>query len=175
MKAGRQAFRESQWQDALSDYAAAEKIDQTGLASYWLGNIHLALGSYSDFVSAWDRAVAANHNLSIPVCHAHGITQCEIGRLGIGRDGVTYKIGSHTDLEAPLTSVKADASREHKFAGYADFTLLVNGKKYDFIFMPYGAACQVLAHIDCDAKGFAQQKAVADYVIQLVPKLAAAR
>jgi tetratricopeptide (TPR) repeat protein len=172
MRSGQQAFRSSAWDEALADFQAAAKEDRTGLAWLWTGNAQLAAGHYADFGSAWNEALKLNRPLALPVCLAHGISQCQVGTLEVGRATVRFLSAGRTIFESAPTGIVPQESIQHNVAGYADFKLEIAGKKYNLIFMPYGVECQVLAHVNCRGSGTAQQKAVGDYVEQALSKLA---
>jgi hypothetical protein len=172
MRSGQEAFRSSAWDQALTDFQAAAKEDRTGLAWLWTGNARLASGNFSDFGSAWDQALKLNRPLALPVCLAHGISQCQVGTLEVGKAAIRFLSDGRTIFESAPAGVVPQESVQHNVAGYADFKLQIGGKKYNLIFMPYGVECQVLAHVNCRGSGTAQQKAVGDYVEQAVSKLA---
>jgi hypothetical protein len=173
MSNGLEAFRSGEWQDALTDFQGAEKSDNTGLASLWVGNTYLAMGSFTEFGGAWDRALGFNHVIAVPVCHTRGIQQCETGTLEVGKTAVRFLIAGQSVFEGAPSSITPNGATQHNLAGYADFSLQVVGKKYDLIFVPYGVQCQVLAHVNCQGNGTQQQKAVGDYIEQTITKLSA--
>jgi tetratricopeptide (TPR) repeat protein len=175
MRSGQKAFKSSSWDEALADFQAATKQDRTGLAWLWTGNAQLAAGHYAEFGGAWDEALKLNHPVALPVCLAHGISQCQAGTLEVGKTTVRFVSEGKPIFESAPTGIVPQESVQHNVAGYADFKLQVAGKKYNLIFMPYGVECQVLAHVNCRGSGTAQQKAVGDYVEQAIAKLAALR
>ena len=175
MSSGLEAFRSGEWQDALTDFQGAEKSDNTGLASLWVGNTYLGMGSFTEFGGAWDRALGFNHVIAIPVCHTRGIQQCETGTLEVGKTAVRFLIAGQSIFDGAPSSITPTGATQHNLAGYADFSLQVAGKKYDLIFVPFGVQCQVLAHVNCQGNGTQQQKAVGDYIEQIIPKLSAAQ
>ncbi|HTT25258.1 MAG TPA: hypothetical protein VMG82_40465 [Candidatus Sulfotelmatobacter sp.] len=173
MQNGRRAFDISAWDEALTNFQTAAQQDPTGDAWLWIGKTQLAAGHYSDFTGAWDEVLRRNHPLALPVCLAHGISQCHVGVLEVGRRSVRFVAGETSIFESPPAGIEPLESSRHKMAGYADFKLQVVANKYDLIFIPYGVTCQILAHVNCPANGTAQQMAVGDYVERTVARLAA--
>jgi len=55
---------------------------------------------------------------------------------------------------------------------HVSFGLRVDGRNYNFDFLPFGVACQTQLFVQCPQQGIAQQLAVANYFSTTIPKLA---
>jgi hypothetical protein len=172
IRAGNEAVKSSDWQEALSRFQAAARFrPASGNPWVYIGTIQLALGKYDDLGPAWDKALMLGESVAIGVCHKQGGRSCERGLLSLRSKEIT--------LEQPGgQKVFAAAPSEVKFKGVmnnsyvAVFTLEVAGKTFKFQFVPSGVECRMQLLLACPSEGVAQQAAVAAYISQTIPKLA---
>jgi hypothetical protein len=174
---GLNAFTASDWQSAIGNFRGAIGKDSTkGDAWAWLGRAYLANGRIGEFAAAWDRAIGLGVPLILPVCHEKGFMggNCEQGDLTIGNKQIFFGQRGQANLfsvspsEVTPKGVMDDATQPASF-----FILRVTNKRYNFDFIPAGGGCQTQSvQVACSPEGVAQQIAVGQYVMQVIPKLA---
>jgi hypothetical protein len=176
-KGGLNAWQASNWEEAIGDFRAAVAKDPTkGDGWTWLGRAYLAAGRTNDFAAAWDKAVSLGFPLILGVCHEMGFMRgnCERDNLVIS----VKQISLGQERQPPLFSVspelvapKGVMNMPGQPASY--FRIGIDKKNYNLDFVPFGITCQTnLVQVQCPQDGVAQQIAVGNYVIQVIPKIA---
>lgn len=173
VRSGNHALGSSAWDQALADFQNAAKSRPTsGLPWFGVGNTYLAMKHYQDAAAAWDKALSLHFPLPFSACRERGIQQCELGELSVGPKSVSFRARGQTVLDAPLSQITVIGTNNHRYQGYISFGLVVEGKTYNFDFIPFGITVSLLAHIQCPPNGMEQQIKIGDYLSQTIPKLA---
>lgn len=172
MRSGRDAFKSSNWQQALNDFQRASEKIKEGVSWIWVGNTYLAMGRSAEASTAWDEVLKLKHTVPFHVCSTKGISTCQDGSLDVGPKTVTFFVAGQKIFDVPASQVTVTGTADHHNQGFVSFGLEIDGKKYNFNFFPFGAQFQGQVHVNTTRKGMAQQKAVGDYISQTIPKLA---
>lgn len=174
IRAGTAAFQYGNLAAAISAFESATRLQpRTGEAWVWLGRAYLRGGQNSQAWNSWDSALGTGGTISIGVCHQLAFRPCQTGDLELNSRSISFVAnGSQSIFNARASAVSAKGVFNNPVLANASFGLEVEGKKYNFNFLPLGIGCRVALLVQCPQQGVAQQLAVANYIQQVVPKLA---
>ena len=163
----------SAWNDAAAAFQVASTLDPK-LPDAWagLGNVYLATNRTQQAPAVWDKALNAGGTLVFRYCHQIGGGGCWKGDLTFGPEHVSFtdKRGKNEFDVAPSGVTSAELAERHIY--HADeLKLVVNGKNFNFYFVPFGIVCKTEDAVNCSPEGIEQQRAVSQYISQAIPRL----
>lgn len=171
---GLNAYKSSDWQGAVTGFqsAASQRPDARD-PWIWLGRAYLRNRQNKQASDAWDKALSLGADLTIGVCHERTMQPCERGDLSLSVKSVSFLAsGSLAVFAAAPSDVIPKGVFNNVRAHHVSFGLEAEGRKYSFDFLPLGVTCQIQLLVQCPDSGTAQQVAVANYVVEVLPKLA---
>ena len=172
---GSTALGAGQWDQSLANFQKASNWDPTKPEAWeGMGDVYLALGQYSQAVTMWDKALGLGGTLTFLVWHYAG-SGYEKGTFRLSANEVSFfKRGQQKAFAAApaeVSSVRSHRGSQRATADAWAFGMKVGGRSYWFSSVPLGMECET--PIQCgDPAGYAQEEAVANYVLQTMGKLA---
>src|ERR1035437_1392864 len=171
-----ESLKSSAWQKAIAEAKLALSFNPaSGIPWAAIGSAYLGSGQSDQLASAWDKVLQTGQTLSVVVCHKLGgavMRRCEQGTLSLNASQVSFSASAgQTLFTAPPARVKVRGVMNNSVV--AVFTWQVDGKNFEMQFVPLGVECSAQGLLSCGPAGVAQQAAVATYLSQTIPKLAA--
>lgn len=168
---GSLALRTSNWSNAFNYLHAAANFDPTKPGAWGgLGSVDLVLGRTADMASAWNNDIRLGGFVEFGVWHQLGLG-CENGRFRITSTQISFVDRRGVRVFAvPPSQVRVIGV--YTFQNQSYFRLRVGRRNYNFNFIPFGVACQVLMVVQCPPRGIEQERTVANYVTQAIRMLA---
>jgi tetratricopeptide (TPR) repeat protein len=174
LKAGITAFQAGQWDQALAYFQKAASL-QPGNPVIW-GNIaavFIGTGQYQLATEAADKALSVGGPLTIVACHERALQPCEPGILSLGPKEISFTNANGQRLfAAPPGQVAAKGAFNAPGQWHAYFRVQVGGKNYNFDPNTVGVSCQLGYYFQCPEQGIEQQWMIANYVTQVIQRLA---
>jgi len=164
------AIRSSDWQRAIANFEAAAN-QRPNSPDPWnaLGLVYLGMGRHEEAPAMLDKGLSLGR-VSLNVCHELTF-RCQEGTFSLGSDEISFTRNSRKEFAVPPS--KVTPVRVVEFRKAVGFRLSVEGKNYNFDFLPLGVTCDNSGiRPQCPEQGGAQQLAVANYVLATLPKLA---
>lgn len=150
---------------------AAQQNPTDALPWINIGRAYVGLNRTQDAVAAWDKALSLHSGIGFPACRERGIQVCERGNLDISADTVSFVIDRQPVFQSPIAQVSVLGAVVHKFQGRANFSIEVQGKKFNLDFIPPGEGCTISAHVNCLRDALDRQSAIGDYVAAAIMRL----
>lgn len=173
--AGREAFQSSDFRRSAADFqAAANQKPTTGEAWALLATADLAAGRSDEALLMADKAISLRYPFSVNVCHERTMLPCERGTLTLTTQTASFiRAGNRVVFRVPISKISAEGVRRYPGTSHISFGMNVEGKNYNFDFIPVGISCQLQLYVQCPLAGVTQQSVVSNYVVRTIPKLAA--
>jgi hypothetical protein len=168
---GSAALKKSNWWGAHNYFQTATQFEP-GTPGAWggLGTADLMLNQVPEMTSAWDNTLRLGGYVEFAVWHELGL-HCENGMFRITASEVSF-LNEKGEKRFAVPPAQIRMGRGLTIQAHSYFRLRVDRKNYNFDFVPFGVACQVLMVVQCPPQGVRQEQIVANYVSQAIPKLA---
>jgi tetratricopeptide (TPR) repeat protein len=164
------AIRSSDWQRAIANFEAAAN-QRPNSPDPWnaLGLVYLGMGRQEEAPAMLDKGLSLGR-VSLNVCHEVSFS-CQQGTMFLGSEEISFTRNGRKEFAVPASKVTPVGVVGFRAAH--GFRLRVEGKNYNFDFLPLGVTCDNSGIMpQCPEQGAAQQLAVANYVLATLPKLA---
>jgi hypothetical protein len=174
VQAGALAIQSAQWDQALASLQKASSLDPTKAVPWgYIGAVYLATGQYDQVPAAGNKNLSLGGPLNLRVCHLKAFQPCEQGKFVLGLKEISFvgPNGQKLFAVAPSQIVVKGVVNDPALA-HAYFSIQAEGKNYRFDYIPVGVTCNILGLVQCPQPGIDQQLAVANYVVQTIPRLA---
>jgi len=174
MTAAMNEYRDADWPKAIADFqSATDQRPSSGGPWFWLGQLYFHNEQNAEASRAWDKALSLGTTIGIGVCHELAFRPCQSGNLYLSSASVSFAVNnSESVFSVPPSDVTFNGVFNNSRMGHVSFGLEVAHRRYNFDFFPLGVSCQVQLFVDCPQSGVAQQLAVANYVSEVIAKLA---
>jgi hypothetical protein len=172
LSAGKNALASSDWRTAAADFEAAAKLNPTISEPWeWLGGIHLRNGQGQELSRAWNKAMALGGTITTQACFERTPQSCERGVLSLSVSSVSFVANAKTIFAARPSEITPGRVLNHDPV-YIAYSLQVAGQQYIFDFIPPGVNCTFKPTLRCPPEGIAGQLILAQYVSEILPRLA---
>ncbi len=178
MQAAMNAYRAKNWSSATADFqAAANQRPTSGEPYIWLGRILFMDNQphqQSDLTNVWDKALSLGAQIMIGACHELTLRPCERGDLALSTKSVAFLAnGSQEVFSAAPADITPGRILNNSAAMHISYSMKVANKNYAIDFIPLGTqGCQFNLMVQCPQEGITKQVVTAQYVSQVLPKLA---
>jgi hypothetical protein len=175
---GMAAYRAKDWSTANADFkAAANQRPTSGEPYIWLGRILFMDNQphqQSDLTNVWDKALSLGAQIMIGACHELTLRPCERGDLALSTKSVAFLAnGSQEVFSAAPADITPGRILNNSAAMHISYSMKVANKNYAIDFIPLGTqGCQFNLMVQCPQEGITKQVVMAQYVSQVLPKLA---
>ncbi len=149
-----------------------------------LGNACIGVQKFSDTIAAWDKSIAADGTLNLEVVHEKNFDS-EMGTFSMNGKEVSFSVAGKKVFAVPPAGVlnmetgngkgrlMMTNEEERRLGTWIYFRLKAAGKNYNFDFIPLGVQCEPRDwYLNCPSEGIAQQRIVAQYVVETITRLA---
>jgi hypothetical protein len=177
-QAGMAAYKAKDWSTANADFqAAASQRPTSGEPWVWLGRILFMDNQphqQADLTNVWDKALSLGTQIMIGACHELTLRPCERGDLALSTKSVAFLAnGSQEVFSAAPADITPGRILNNAAAMHISYSLKVANKNYAIDFIPLGTqGCQFNLMVQCPPEGVTKQVVLAQYVSQVLPKLA---
>ncbi len=178
MSRGAAALRTSDWNGALADYIeATQTAPRSGEPWLEIGYIDLIEGKFDDAKQSFYKSTDLGFSVTLPSVEHKAFTNTS-GMLSIGHDEVKFTSSSGKEIfRVPVSQVSVKSIGAAAIAGPNSFyfDLFVAGKKHRFELHAMGVMCSFDNgdNLICDGNGIDQQRAVAEWVRDVISKYSA--
>lgn len=174
MDKGNESFSRQQWDQAISYYQKASTLSPSEGGPWGaMAGIYVASNQYQKLLAAGDKVFSLNSSMTIPVCHGRTMQYCEKGDFVIGPKEIWFAVNGRKVFGADPAQVKSKGTLDFSQVGQAhiSFAIAVQGKRYNFDFIPFIVTCQIQLSVQCPQEGMQQQLLMANFIAQAIPKL----
>jgi hypothetical protein len=177
MRSAMNAYKSRDWVTASTQFReAANQNLKSGEPWIWLGRIVLMdeqQHRQSELSDAWDKALSLGSRIMIGACHELTFRPCERGDLVLSKDSIAFLVrGTDTVISTPPGNVKPGKVFNNAGAAHITYSFKSEGKNFVVDFFPPGIQCNVNLMVQCPVEGISKQLLLAQYVSQVLPKLA---